>query len=101
MDLLQVLSDSGVVDKGALPELEEQLTKPGNTVEGVLQKNGVALSAILKAKGDYYALPTHEVGEKAVPFDILRNVPEESARHYRLAPLDIKDGVLEVGITDP
>lgn len=101
MDLLHVLSDSGVVDKGALPEIEQQLGKPGAALEAVLQKNGVALSAILKAKGDYYALPTRELGEKAVPFDILRNVPEESARHYRLAPLAVKDGVLEVGITDP
>ena len=101
MDLLHVLSDSGVVDKGALPEIEQELGKPGATLESVLQKNGVSLQAILKAKGDYYALPTREVGEKAVPFDILRNVPEESARHYRLAPLAVKDGVLEVGITDP
>ncbi|MDO8548323.1 MAG: GspE/PulE family protein [bacterium] len=101
MDLLHVLSDSGVVDKGTLPEIEQQLGKPGASLEAVLQKNGVALSAILKAKGDYYALPTREVAGKAVPFDILRNVPEESARHYRLAPLAIKEGVLEVGITDP
>src|SRR5581483_12432769 len=101
MDLLHVLNDSGVVEKGALPDLEAQLSKPGATVEAVLQKNGVPLSAILKAKGDYYGLPTRDVGEKAVPFDILRHVPEESARHYRLAPLGVQDGVLEVGITDP
>jgi hypothetical protein len=40
-----------------------------------------------------------------LPFDILRYVPEESARHYRFAraPLGrpLSDGVLEVGITDP
>jgi type IV pilus assembly protein PilB len=101
MDLLHVLSDSGVVEKGAIPELEKQLGAPGASLEAVLQKNGVVLADILKAKGDYYALPTRELGEKAVPFDILRNVPEESARHYRLAPLAVKDGVLEVGITDP
>ena len=101
MNLLQVLSDSGVVEKGALPEIESQLSKPGASLEQVLQKNGVALKDILKAKGDYYGIPTRELGQKAVPFDILRYVPEESARHYRLAPLAIQDGVLEVGITDP
>jgi hypothetical protein len=36
-----------------------------------------------------------------IPFD-LRYIPEESARHYRFAPLGrIADGVLEVGVTDP
>ncbi len=101
MDLLKLLSDSGVVDRGALPQIESELSKAGSTVEGVLQKNGVALKDILKVKGEYYGIPTREVGEKAVPFDILRYVPEESARHYRLAPLGIVDGALEVGITDP
>jgi type IV pilus assembly protein PilB len=101
MDLLKLLSDSGVVDSGAIPQIEAELSKAGNTLEGVLQKNGVALQDILKVKGDYYGIPTREVGDKAVPFDILRYVPEESARHYRLAPLGIVDGALEVGITDP
>jgi hypothetical protein len=41
------------------------------------------------------------MGERSVPFDILRFVPEESARHYRFAPLGVVDGALEVGITDP
>jgi len=27
-------------------------------------------------------------------------VPEESARHYKFVPIDFKDGVLEVGLTD-
>ena len=89
MNLLQLLSDNGTLDKAAVPELEAELAKPGATVEQVLQKNGVALKDILKAKGDYYGIPTREVGDKAVPFDILRYVPEESARHYRLAPLGI------------
>jgi type IV pilus assembly protein PilB len=101
MNLLQLLSDSGVVDKNTLPELEAEIAKPGATVEQVLQKNGVSLVNILKAKGDYYGIPTRALGESAVPFEILRYVPEESARHYRLAPLGLADGALEIGVTDP
>jgi hypothetical protein len=41
------------------------------------------------------------MGEKNVPFDVLRFVPEESARYYRFAPLGVADGALEVGVTDP
>jgi type IV pilus assembly protein PilB len=101
MNLLQLLSDSGIVDAKAIPEIEAELGKPGANVEEVLQKNGVTLQNILKAKGDYYGIPTRELGDKPVAFDTLRYVPEESARHYRLAPLGIVDGALEVGITDP
>ena len=101
MNLLQLLSDSGVVDAKALPEIEAQLAKPDADPEAVLQKNGVTLQQILKAKGDYYGIPTRELADKPVAFETLRFVPEESARHYRLAPLGVVDGALEVGITDP
>jgi hypothetical protein len=101
MDVLQRLIQSGTVDRNLLPQIEAQLQKGDSTLEQVLIKNGVSLSAILKAKGEYYGVPTREVGEKAVPFEILRSIPEESARHYRLAPLGIEGGALEVGITDP
>ena len=101
MDILQLLVTSGVIDQARATELRAELSKPGAAPEDVLTKAGIPLAAILKAKGDYYGLPIREVGEKGVPFDILRFVPEESARHYRFAPLGIVDGALEVGITDP
>ncbi len=101
MDLFQLLIDSGTLDRAKAAELRLELAKPGTTVESVLQAAGITLAAVLKAKGDYYGLPTRELGETSVPFDVLRFVPEESARHYRFAPLGIVDGALEVGIVDP
>lgn len=101
MNLLSLLADAGVLERGRIPELETELKKEGAQPEAVLQKAGVALKDILKAKGDYYGVPTREIGEEAVPFDILRFIPEESARHYRLAPIGEADGALEVGVTDP
>ncbi len=101
MNLLSLLADAGVLERGRVPELETELKKEGAQPEEVLQKAGVALKDILKAKGDYYGVPTREIGEASVPFDILRFIPEESARHYRLAPIGEADGALEVGVTDP
>ncbi len=101
MNLLELLTQSGALDAKAVPEIEAQLGQAGATPEGVLQKNGISLTQILKVKGDYYNIPTREIANSAVPFDVLRYVPEESARHYRFAPIGIQDGALEVGITDP
>lgn len=101
MNLLSLLADSGVLERGRVPELEVELAKPNTSPEDVLQKAGVTLSDILKVKGDYYGVPTRELGENSVPFDILRYIPEESARHYRLAPIGESEGALEVGVTDP
>jgi type IV pilus assembly protein PilB len=45
--------------------------------------------------------PTRTLGEKKVAYDVLRNIPEESAEHYHIVPLAVEDGVLEVGMLDP
>jgi type IV pilus assembly protein PilB len=106
MDLLQILEDGGVVDKARAAELRTELHTtsagdPGSGAEFILNKAGVSLADILKAKGMYFGVPIRELGDTAVPFDILGYIPEESARHYRFAPLGLADGVLEVGVTDP
>jgi len=36
-----------------------------------------------------------------ISYEVLKHIPEESAQHYRLVPLDMKDGVLAVGMVDP
>src|SRR3989344_761654 len=46
-------------------------------------------------------VPVRALGDSKIPYDILRYIPEESAEHYKLAPLVVSDGVLEVGMVDP
>jgi type IV pilus assembly protein PilB len=47
------------------------------------------------------AVSLRVLGKEQVPFDLLKFIPEESARHYKLIPLALKDDVLEVGMVDP
>ncbi len=100
MDLLTLLEESGVITRAQVLEVRSSL-KPGMSPEEAVVHAGVSLKEVLKAKGMYFGVPTREVGDSSVPFDILRYIPEESARHYRFVPLGVADGVLEVGITDP
>jgi type IV pilus assembly protein PilB len=46
-------------------------------------------------------VPTRKVPDGKIPYEVLRYIPEESAAHYRIAPLAVQEGVLEVGMTDP
>lgn len=101
MDLLKLVSDKALLSPEHMGDVESALKKPGESIEGALVKAGVKLSDILAAKGEYYGLPTRALGIKNVPFDILRFVPEESARHYRFAPIGVEDGALLIGVTEP
>lgn len=46
-------------------------------------------------------VPTRSLQGVKIPYDVLRYIPQESAAHYRFAPIGVADGVLEVGVVDP
>src|SRR6185437_14243724 len=66
-----------------------------------LSERGVSTADALKVLGDEYGLPSRILSDPPVEQGALAYIPEESARHYKFAPLKISDGALEVGIVDP
>src|SRR5581483_499558 len=72
----------------------------GINIDAALKRRGLSDAEILKAKGEVYEIPTRAITED-VPFSVLEYIPEESANHYKVVPLGVKDGVLEVGLVDP
>jgi len=46
-------------------------------------------------------IPGRTVTDEKISFEILKNIPEESAKHYKFVPIGLTDGVLQVGIVDP
>lgn len=55
---------------------------------------GGASSAALSA-------PARSIGDSKIPYEVLRYIPQESAEHYKIAPLGVADGILEVGMVNP
>jgi hypothetical protein len=55
----------------------------------------------LNTKGSVSSIPTRSLKDIEVTGNILEYIPEESAEHYRIVPIGVKDGVLEVGATNP
>lgn len=100
MAILDTFALHGIVKKEDIPALSERL-RTGATIEEVLGGVGISKENILRGRGLYYNLPTRDLKGKAVPFEVLRNIPEDSASYYRFVPLGVMDGVLEVGITNP
>lgn len=45
-------------------------------------------------------IPVRDLSEEQISFDVLKYIPEESAAHYKIVPIGVRDGVLEVGVVD-
>ncbi len=52
-------------------------------------------------KGSAPNVPTRSIEDGELSNKILEYIPQDSAQYYKIVPLSIKDGVLEVGAIDP
>ena len=101
MNLLALLVDKGLLSASDRTLVETELAKKERTLADVLAERGVSLEDALKEAGEMYGFPTRILGDPPANQNIFHYIPIDSARHYGFVPLDIVEGALEIGITDP
>ena len=100
LSFIDLLAEKGLINLNDASRVKNEVASGGASAE-VLLAGAVPAEEIIKAKSEIYGVPAHELKGRKVDFETLKYVPEESARHYKLAPIGVKDGVLEIGMTDP
>jgi type IV pilus assembly protein PilB len=104
MDLLTLLQQRSAIDAATAAAVSRDAggasAKPA-AIENALVKHGITQEDVLKAKSDYYQMPARLIGNLRPAYDILKYIPEESAKHYGLVPLEVEDNTLSIGILDP
>ena len=100
MSVIDILLQKNLIAKDDIRAIRTQ-TGSGVTLDEALIARGVKPEDILVARGEFLNMPVRSIAESPIPFEALDYVPEESAVHYRFAPIGLKDGVLEVGVVDP
>ncbi|MDB5266618.1 MAG: Type pilus assembly protein PilB [Parcubacteria group bacterium] len=101
MSILDTLRDKKIITADDIPQIEHEAKESGLSLEQVLVSRGVTPEEILLGKGLDLGIPTKSLKGLNIPGKILDFIPEESADHYKIAPIGVKEGVLEVGIVDP
>jgi len=101
MGLIETLVEKKIIGRNDVAAIRREMNEAGGDIEAALKKRGVLPREILLAKGEALGVPARSLENEDIPFEVLRYVPEESAGHYKFAPIGIKDNVLEIGIVDP
>ncbi len=102
MNPLQQLSERGGVNEAFIRQAEALLAAGDRSYEKVFIEAGMSVADTRTFMAEYYGIPAFEIPEGfSVGQDILRYVPEESARHYHMMPLLVEDDLLVVGTNDP
>lgn len=101
MNFLETFVKKNLINRYQIDEIIERSTKEQISIEKILMEMGISDEQILDAKSDYYDLEKKEINYSAVDADVVKMIPEESARTYQMVAFNLEDGVLEVGLLDP
>ena len=99
--LLDILVAGGTVSAEEAAEVRREAKKKNISIEVELLERGVDEQIMLRAKGEAFGIPTLFLGGKKVDFDLLKHIPEESARHYQFVPIGLDKGTIQIGMVDP
>ena len=99
--LLDVLVSYGEIDEKEAADIRKESKKKNVSEDEELLERGVREEMILKAKGEAMGIPTLSLRGKKIDFELLKMVPEESARFYQFVPIGVEDDVIQIGMSDP
>ncbi len=102
MSFLEALAKKSLIKQSQIGEIKiHARDKYNGNITKALMDLGLSEQTILEEKGEYFNIPIQKVNLKDTSFDLLKYVSEDSASHYHFVPIDLKDGVLYIGVTEP
>ncbi len=102
MEILDQLIATGALSQEKAVEVEATVAQSGSSYEDALLKAGVPDDVVRKAYAEHFGVEPLILGEDdTITQETLSYISEESARHYRMIPVAVEDGVLTVAVNDP
>ena len=99
--IVDILVTRGIIDVAEGARARKDAKDKNVPVDEILYARGITEHDVAQAKSDLTGFPVRLLQGTPVPFDALRDVPEESSQHYRMVPLGKNDGYLNVGMLYP
>lgn len=101
--ILSHLREQAVIDESTEKSIAESYANsPDASLEQLLRDAGVTEESLRTNIASFYGIPPYTPPEELnISQETLSFIPEESARHYRMMPVELEDGVLHVAVNDP
>lgn len=102
MDILGRLRENKLLDEASAKAIQASVDAGGSSYETLLLEFGLSKTVVRESLALEYEVPSFELTEEfMLDQSVLDYIPEESARHYRVMPLKMENGILVVGVNDP
>ena len=102
MQFLENLALKGLIQQAQIVEIKRIADEKylGN-LDKALVDFGISEEQIISAKSEYFNIPAKKVDVKSIDPTIFKYIPLESVNLYKIVPIGMNDGVLDIGITTP
>ncbi|TSC78679.1 MAG: hypothetical protein G01um101433_140 [Parcubacteria group bacterium Gr01-1014_33] len=99
--LTDILVTKGIIDLAEAASSQSEAKEKNAAIDEILYQHGVAETDVAEAKSALTGYPTKYLEGKEIPFELLRDIPEDAARFYHMAPLGREEGYFDVGMLMP
>src|SRR4030042_88916 len=102
MALIDKLLEKGLIDKEKVSALQLEVRGSGKKIEElILEQELVSESILFRAKSEDLKIPLKEAEVEEVSLKTLESIPEETAKYYKMIPLNMSGNSLEIGMVYP
>lgn len=101
MNFLEQLIKKSIINRYQMEDIIEKSRDMNGDIDRALESFGIASDVVRSVRAEFFGLPERAIDFQNFAFDVLKYIPEDASVNYKLVPLGIKKGVLEVGMLDP
>jgi hypothetical protein len=84
-----------------MEDIIEKAKSMNGDLDRALESEGIDGDAVRQAKSQFFNVPERSINFQNFSFEVLKFVPEDAAANYRLVPIGMTSGILEIGMLDP
>lgn len=99
--ILDILISRGFLTLSEAGEIRQESKEKGVPLEEVLYARGLREADVVESKSELTGYPVKYLEGAKIPHDVLREIPEDSASHYKMVPLGKNEGYFDVGMLYP
>lgn len=100
-NILDILVSRGILELKETEQIRKEAKEKKTGLDEILYARGLKETDVAEAKSELTSYPTKYLRGAKLPNEVLRDIPEESAHHYKMIPLGRNEGYLDAGMLNP
>lgn len=100
-NIIDILVGKAILKLNEGAEIRKEAKQKNVSVDDILYVHGITEHDVAEAKSELFGYPVRYLDGAQIPHEVLRDIPEESARYYKMVPLGRKEDMFEVGMMYP